>query len=261
MSAAAYRGDSEGDNEEEEEEELVGSLPRNPDSSHSARDSGSLPPLSSSVRNGDLVRSKNEVLETSSTSTGTLVASSSLVAEQQPHTGHAQRHSGQEAATGMDDHSGSYKFHNLLDKCSAEDSSNTAPAKHKIVSPIAIKKPTPTPPLEPTVIVLPTEIVASPASTTNSFTWSHGADGQFDDTVKHSNNPSPSPSLEASPSPVNVAAATASGPLQSYLFPVSNSPIDMVTMLSRLASFTGELLAVLTPKIRKSNFAHHDDKV
>ena len=41
-------------------------------------------------------------------------------------------------------------------------------------------------------------------------------------------------------------------PRSSFLFPVSNSPMDVVTMLSRLASFTGKLLKVLTPKIRKT---------
>ena len=36
----------------------------------------------------------------------------------------------------------------------------------------------------------------------------------------------------------------------SYLFPVSNSPLDVITMLTRLACFTGMLLNTLTPKLR-----------
>ena len=36
----------------------------------------------------------------------------------------------------------------------------------------------------------------------------------------------------------------------SYLFPVSNSPVDLVTMLTRLASFTSTLLNTLTPTLR-----------
>ena len=36
----------------------------------------------------------------------------------------------------------------------------------------------------------------------------------------------------------------------SYLFPVSNSPVDLVTMLTRLAYFTSTLLTTLTPKLR-----------
>ena len=36
----------------------------------------------------------------------------------------------------------------------------------------------------------------------------------------------------------------------AYLFPVSNSPVDLVTMLTRLASFTSTLLTTLTPKLR-----------
>ena len=35
-----------------------------------------------------------------------------------------------------------------------------------------------------------------------------------------------------------------------YLFPVSNSPLDVITMLTRLACFTGSLLRNLTPKLR-----------
>lgn len=36
----------------------------------------------------------------------------------------------------------------------------------------------------------------------------------------------------------------------SYLFPISNSPMDIVTMLTRLACFTSTLLNTLTPKLR-----------
>ena len=36
----------------------------------------------------------------------------------------------------------------------------------------------------------------------------------------------------------------------AYLFPVSNSPVDLVTMLTRLASFTSTLLTTLTPRLR-----------
>ena len=36
----------------------------------------------------------------------------------------------------------------------------------------------------------------------------------------------------------------------SYLIPVSNSPVDIVTMLTRLACFTNTLLNTLTPKLR-----------
>lgn len=43
--------------------------------------------------------------------------------------------------------------------------------------------------------------------------------------------------------------------LQSFLFPVSNSPLDLVTMLSRMAHFTGELLNILVPKASKTEFS------
>ena len=38
----------------------------------------------------------------------------------------------------------------------------------------------------------------------------------------------------------------------AYLFPVSNSPVDLVTMLTRLASFTSTLLSTLTPRLRQA---------
>lgn len=43
-------------------------------------------------------------------------------------------------------------------------------------------------------------------------------------------------------------------PHQAFLFPVSNSPMDVVTMLVRLASFTGTLLGVLIPKLKSTTF-------
>ena len=48
--------------------------------------------------------------------------------------------------------------------------------------------------------------------------------------------------------------------VQNFLFPVSNSPIDIVTMLTRLACFTGSILNVLTPKLQRNAF-QADDKV
>lgn len=46
-----------------------------------------------------------------------------------------------------------------------------------------------------------------------------------------------------------------------YLFPVSSSPLDLLTMLTRMASFTGMLLGVLSPKLRQSTVAHGNYKV
>ena len=48
------------------------------------------------------------------------------------------------------------------------------------------------------------------------------------------------------------SASCAGGPHQAFLFPVSNSPMDLVTMLVRLASFTGTLLGVLIPKLKST---------
>jgi hypothetical protein len=56
-----------------------------------------------------------------------------------------------------------------------------------------------------------------------------------------SSNPSESPHTTVSTHSLNSAL---------YTFPISNSPIDMITAYIRLASFVGNLLNVLTPKIR-----------
>jgi len=47
----------------------------------------------------------------------------------------------------------------------------------------------------------------------------------------------------------------------SYHFPVSSSPIDIVTMLTRLSTFTGMLLGVLTPKLKPHTIPLEDQKV
>lgn len=44
------------------------------------------------------------------------------------------------------------------------------------------------------------------------------------------------------------------GELKSFLFPVSNSPLDLVTMLCRMAHFTGELLNTIVPKVNSAEF-------
>ena len=48
--------------------------------------------------------------------------------------------------------------------------------------------------------------------------------------------------------------------VRSYLFPVSNSPLDIITMLTRAASFTGVLLNILTPKLRQNVYHMADQK-
>ena len=58
---------------------------------------------------------------------------------------------------------------------------------------------------------------------------------------------------EASVEP-HSSASCAGGLNQAFLFPVSNSPMDIVTMLARLASFTGTLLGVLIPKLKSNTF-------
>lgn len=59
---------------------------------------------------------------------------------------------------------------------------------------------------------------------------------------------SSSPSEDRSSLLANLSPEARDVPLQlkPFLFPVSNSPVDIVTMLTRLASFTGTILQVLT---------------
>lgn len=46
-----------------------------------------------------------------------------------------------------------------------------------------------------------------------------------------------------------------------YRFPVSSSPVDIVTMLTRLATFTGMVLKVLTPKLKRHTVPLVDQQV
>lgn len=61
-----------------------------------------------------------------------------------------------------------------------------------------------------------------------------------------STDQSQSPSLTTGPSPsISTTSAV------FYTFPVSNAPIDLFTIFIRLGSFIGNLMEVLTPKIRQ----------
>ncbi len=75
--------------------------------------------------------------------------------------------------------------------------------------------------------------------------------------VSSSSSPSPSvkacssSSVDGGRSPL-LSPDTGDTQVKQFLFPVSNSPVDMVTMLTRLAAFTGVVLQVLTPKLRRN---------
>ena len=65
-------------------------------------------------------------------------------------------------------------------------------------------------------------------------------------TTSISTDQSQSPFLNAGPSPsISTSSAV------FYTFPVSNAPIDLFTIFIRLGSFVGNLMEVLTPKIRQ----------
>ena len=48
--------------------------------------------------------------------------------------------------------------------------------------------------------------------------------------------------------PLSETASVTSPTLTSYLFPLSNSPIDLITIYTRLSSFVCNLLEILTPR-------------
>lgn len=138
------------------------------------------------------------------------------------------------------------KFNNLLDKCNAEESD--------IVKPKPRLSTNPNPPLPqqrifpahhqpPGITVADPQAKVTRPEAVSSTDITLGGDMHQQQTTSPELSPSPLGELPEDP-----------GPLQSFLFPVSNSPMDIICMLSRLASFTGELLAVLTPKIRKTNY-------
>lgn len=140
------------------------------------------------------------------------------------------------------------KFNNLLDKCNAEESDIVKP------KPRVISHPNPSLPQQGTHSILrqPPGLAVSQHTRTRADTIS-SIDMPLDGDMQQQLTTSP----ELSPSPLGEMAEDP-GPLQSFLFPVSNSPMDIICMLSRLASFTGELLTVLTPKIRKTNYVHNN---
>ena len=133
------------------------------------------------------------------------------------------------------------RFNNLLDSCNADDSDTVKPKPRG-------------PPLATVYQAAPHDVPhieddpPSPASTPISSP----GDGSPTKDDFHRRYHGHSPLNGMSP-PLGMFPG-GEGQLQSYLFPISNSPMDLVTMLSRLASFTGELLLVLTPKIRKTSF-------
>lgn len=142
------------------------------------------------------------------------------------------------------------KFNNLLDKCDAEESDIVRP-KPRVASSSssnnyhAISQPHEAPPPPHQWPKTRTDTVSS-----TDLTAGRG-EGRPHAPIAAATATTTSPSL--SPSPLGDMPEDP-GPLQSFLFPVSNSPMDVICMLSRLAAFTGELLAVLTPKIRKTHY-------
>jgi hypothetical protein len=136
------------------------------------------------------------------------------------------------------------KFNNLLDKCdAASDSDVVKPKPRPVVQPAF---PEPSQFISPGVP--PADHVQQGVSQVTTTTTS----------VPISTSPVKLESLREDTSSPEVSLSPQDGmndklgPLQPFLFPVSNSPVDLMTMLSRLAAFTGELLTVLTPTIKSS---------
>lgn len=151
----------------------------------------------------------------------------------------------------------SMKFNNLLDKCDATDSDIVKPKPSTLQpAPWSENPPSLVPPGVPLAKHQPPNMQKSSQLSTVSSRASTGSPIAISPTTV--NTPDKMESLheqtspEASPSPLDGMSED-TGTLQPFLFPVSNSPVDLITMLSRLASFTGGLLTVLTPKIRKTS--------
>ena len=90
--------------------------------------------------------------------------------------------------------------------------------------------------------------VSGSSSGSNGGSSSHASFDESQDTLKDTSDG------EASLDPHSSASQTGVGAHQTFLFPVSNSPMDIVTMLMRLASFTGTVLTVLIPKVKSNTF-------
>ncbi len=146
------------------------------------------------------------------------------------------------------------RFNNLLDECNADESDVVRPKPR--VAPPTISS-TPQTNLATVFQAADDEVPRindqppSPSSTPPSSLGGNNPDKMEDFLHNHHTS---SPEV-MSPSPLEgfPLMGGGEGPMLSYLFPISNSPMDIVTMLSRLASFTGELLLVMTPKIQKTN--------
>lgn len=151
------------------------------------------------------------------------------------------------------------RFNNLLDKCNADESDIVRP-KPRVQAPslslhaggvAGFQQPVPHSGTSQQARV---GAASSSGTLVSNITLGRPHNLEEDKHVHiHTSLPevSPSPDIEGE-GPREVPES-----LQSFLFPVSNSPMDLVTTLSRLASFTGELLMVLTPKISKTNKVRH----
>ena len=89
--------------------------------------------------------------------------------------------------------------------------------------------------------------VNNSSSSSNVGSSSHASFDESHDTLKETSDG------ESSITPLRSASCT-HGSNQAFLFPVSNSPMDVITMLTRLAYFTGTVLGVLIPKVKSNTF-------
>lgn len=89
----------------------------------------------------------------------------------------------------------------------------------------------------------PLSLVPKPHPTTKDVLG-----GEPSSTTSISTDHSDSPSIQ--PRSTSCYSSTTSDVVY-YFFPISNSPIDIITIYTRLASFVGNVLGVLTPKIRQ----------
>ena len=178
------------------------------------------------------------------------------------------------------------KFDNLLDECGKEEMVRPKPRAHRSATSNTHKANTslPTAPepiptssssltaREPAV---PTEDIASGSSTVSSYhdtshnnlksysSLSLDRHSDIEESIHHEGEGRERKRgdevIGADDGRVGWRVSALSQENSAYLFPVSNSPLDIVTMLTRLACFTGTLLNTLTPKLRHGAVPGLDD--
>ena len=178
------------------------------------------------------------------------------------------------------------KFDNLLDECGKEEVVRPKPRAHRSTTSNTHKANTSLPTAPEPILTssssltarepaVPTEDMASGSSTVSSYhdtshnnpksysSLSLDRHSDIEESIQHEGEGRERKRgdevIGADDGRVGWRVSALSQENSAYLFPVSNSPLDIVTMLTRLACFTGTLLNTLTPKLRHGAVPGLDD--